>query len=98
MEATTIEWPLVDPQYVLNELKSIPSFYKSYKIWTKLNENQKSNVLAFWKTLSEDIKQNVASDALQKFNAAQSMEKERQEVSGSTYIKRFSSLYVHMFR
>jgi hypothetical protein len=80
MQALTTEWPLCDPQYVLNELREVPSFYKTYKIWTKLEEYQKKNVRIKWNELSEDVRKGIASRALQKFENAQNEEKQRQVV------------------
>ena len=41
MQALTTEWPLCDLQYVLKELREVPLFYKTYKIWTKLEKYKK---------------------------------------------------------
>lgn len=43
MQATTTEWPIVDPQYVLNELKELPFSYETYKVCKKITESEKSN-------------------------------------------------------
>ena len=83
MQASATEWPLVDPQYVLNELRELPSFYKTYKIWTKLQENQKAKVRNEWNKLNEVEKKRIASNALEKYENAQNQERQRQAVCGN---------------
>ncbi len=60
MQALTTEWPLCDPQYVLNELREVPSFYKTYKIWTKLEKYKKSARIK-WNEFSEEVRKGIAS-------------------------------------
>jgi hypothetical protein len=83
MQASATEWPLVDPQYALNELRELPSFYKRYKIWTIFQENQKANVRNEWNKLNEVEKKRITSNALEKYKNAQNQERQRQAVCGN---------------
>lgn len=80
-QATPTEWPLVDPQYVLDEIRASTTFYTTYKHWALLKEFQKSKVKQKWKELSEELKQRIASNALSKYENAQNAERERQAVN-----------------
>ena len=46
---SSVTWPLVDPQFVLDELHKFEfgdglKFYKSYKLWNSLNRDQQNKV------------------------------------------------------
>lgn len=56
-------WPQVDPQYVLNELKTLKEpgwangkkFFLTYNSWSKLTNDQKGKTKAYWTALSEPV-------------------------------------------
>ena len=88
-------WPLVDPSVTLKVLqkleeKDLPkgkdgskgkALAKSYTTWDKCNTQQKNKILAFFTSLTTEVKTRVAEEATSIANVAAEGESSRAEIT-----------------